>query len=82
MGCVYVEGLCGWCVCEGVCVFMHYHVHNSILHDSNEMNGVLGHDYALEGYIGARTTWANEMNFSMNHAPGAGSISRPVDQAV
>ena len=26
------------------------------------------------------TTWANEMNFGMNHAPGAGSIYRPIDQ--
>ena len=25
-------------------------------------------------------TCANEMNFSMNHAPGAGSIARQVDQ--
>ena len=25
------------------------------------------------------TTWANEMNFSMKHAPSAGSIDRPVD---
>ena len=28
----------------------------------------------------AGTTWANEMNFVMNHATGAGSIARPVDQ--
>ena len=26
------------------------------------------------------TTWVNEMNFVMTHAPGAGSIARPVDQ--
>ena len=28
------------------------------------------------------TTWANEVNFGINHAPGAGSISRPVDPAT
>ena len=31
------------------------------------MYGVLGHDSALYG-----TTWANEMDFVMNHAPAAG----------
>ena len=34
------------------------------------MNAVKEHDSA----------WANEMNFVMNHAPGAGSLARPVDQ--
>ena len=43
------------------------------------MNGVLGHDSALKGYTGPGTTWANEMNFMVNHASGAGSIARPVD---
>ena len=38
----------------------------------------LGHDSALSGYTGPGTKWANEMNFIMNHAPGAGSIVRPV----
>ena len=39
-------------------------------------NGVfLGNDSALEGYTGLETTSANEMNFVMNHAPGAGSIA-------
>ena len=28
----------------------------------------------------AETTWANEMNFLLDHAPGAGSIARPVDK--
>ena len=28
---------------------------------------------------GPGITWANEMNLVMNHAPGAGSIARPVD---
>ena len=27
------------------------------------------------------TAWANEMNV-MNHAPGTGSIARPVDQLI
>ena len=44
------------------------------------MNAVLGHDSALLGYTGLRTTWANAMNFVMNNASGAGSIARPVDQ--
>ena len=35
------------------------------------MNGVLGHDSTLQGYTGPVTTWANEMHFVMNHAPGA-----------
>ena len=33
----------------------------------NEMNTVLGHDSALQGYFGPGTNWANEMNFVMNH---------------
>ena len=44
------------------------------------MIGVLGHDSALKGYTGLETTWANEMNFVMHHAPGAGTIARPVGQ--
>ena len=40
---------------------------------------VSGHDSALRGHIGLRTTWAMEMDFVMNHAPGAGSIVRHVD---
>ena len=39
----------------------------------------LGHDSALQGHTGPGTTWANEMNFVMERAPGAGSIARPVD---
>ena len=37
------------------------------------------------GYTGPGTTWVNkqfwydEMNFGMNHAPGAGSIAQAVD---
>ena len=30
-------------------------------------------------YTGPGKTWSNEMNFVMNHAPGAGSITQPVD---
>ena len=45
------------------------------------MIGVLGHDSALLGYTGTGTTWpANEMNFVMNHALGAGLIAWPVDK--
>ena len=44
------------------------------------MNVVLGDDSALHGYTGPGTTWANEMNFGIKHAPGAGSIARPVNQ--
>ena len=43
------------------------------------VNGVLGHDSALQGYTGPGTVWVNEMNFGMNHAPGAGLITRIVD---
>ena len=32
------------------------------------MNGALGHDSALEGFIWPETTWANDMHFVMNHA--------------
>ena len=44
------------------------------------MNGVEGDDCVLSGYTGPRTTWANEMNSVMKHAPGAGSIGRPGEQ--
>ena len=46
----------------------------------NKLIGVLGHDSALWAYTGPETNWANDINFVMNHAPGAGSIARPVDQ--
>ena len=39
------------------------------------MNGVLGHDFQLKDYTGPGTTWANEMNFVINHASGAGLIA-------
>ena len=44
------------------------------------MNGVLGHDSALLGCSAPGTTWDNEMNSVMNHAPGVESIARPVVQ--
>ena len=47
-------------------------------HKLNEMIGVLGHVSALLGYAGPGTSWANEMIFVMNHAPGM--IARPVGQ--
>ena len=34
----------------------------------------------MNGFTGLGTTKANEMNFVMTHAPGAGSITQPVDQ--
>ena len=39
------------------------------------MIGVLGDDSAF-----VRLSWANEMNFVMNHAPDTESIARPVEQ--
>ena len=42
---------------------------------SNEINGVSGHSSALYGYTGPGTTWANDTNFVMNHAPSAGTIA-------
>ena len=47
--------------------------------EEEEMHGALGHDSALQGYTGSRTTKANDINI-INHAPGAVLISRPVDQ--
>ena len=44
------------------------------------MNGILGLDSALWGYTEPLATWTNEINFDMNHAPGAGSIAQSVDQ--
>ena len=38
-------------------------------------NSVLGHDSALKGSTGLGTTLANDMNFGMKHAPGAGLIA-------
>ena len=39
------------------------------------MNDLSGHDSVLQGYTGPETTWANEVNYVMNHAPSAGSIA-------
>ena len=39
----------------------------------------VGHESALQGYTGPGTTWANEINLGLNHVPGAGSITWPVD---
>ena len=46
------------------------------------MNDVLGHDSALKGFTDVGITYANEMHFVMNHAPGAGLIARPVVRHV
>ena len=35
---------------------------------------------AVQGWLG--TTWANEMNFGLQHAPCAGSIAQAVDLQV
>ena len=43
------------------------------------MNGVSGHGSALSGYTEQGITWANDMNFYMNYAPGGGSNTRLVD---
>ena len=51
----------------------------TIMHMFHNNDSVLGHNSALKGYTGLGTNWANEVNFIMNHAPGAGSIPRPVD---
>ena len=37
------------------------------------MNGVLGHVRSY--WAGENFNWANEMNFSMHHAPGAESTA-------
>ena len=42
------------------------------IHIKSEINGVYGHLCTVKLY------WANEMNFGMNNAPGAGSIAGPV----
>ena len=60
-------------------------MHGIVLDDrgynrTNEMNDALGNDSVLEGKTGPETTWVNEMTFVMNHAPGTGSIARPVGQ--
>ena len=46
----------------------------------NEIIGDLCHDSARGGYTGPRITLVNEVILGMNHAPGAGSIVRPVFQ--
>ena len=46
------------------------------------MNGMLGNDSVMQSYAGKGTTRANEMNFGMNRAPGAGSITRPTKSVV
>ena len=64
-------------MCAGVCLCVLYVI--AIVHSyGSKMNGVLGHNVALSGFTGQMTTWVNEINFSLNHAPGAGSIVCPV----
>ena len=60
---------------NNTCLFIDF------LYLQSEMNAVLGHDSALARlYTVSESTWTNEMNLVMNHAPGAGSIARPGDQ--
>ena len=44
------------------------------------MISVLGHDSQRKAILGRGTTWANEINFVLDHAPGAGLITQLVDQ--
>ena len=37
-----------------------------------KMNGILGQQSAIQGYTGPGTIRAHEIDFFMNHAPGAG----------
>ena len=64
-----------------VSLHLHY-VHVIILFFTNKiwpkmqkMNGVLGCDLALYGYTEPGITWDYDMNFIINHTPGAGSIA-------
>ena len=41
------------------------------------MHDAFHHNSTLQGYTGLETTWANEMNFGVNDAPGAGLIAQP-----
>ena len=43
------------------------------------MNGAPGHDSTLSDHTGLGTTWANQRNFDMNHAPGTGLIAQNVN---
>ena len=45
----------------------------------NKMNSVSGLDSAVWGYTGSGSIWATDLNFSLNHASDAGSISQPID---
>ena len=42
------------------------------------MNRILDNP-AQQSYTGPEATFAIEMNFGMNHAPGTGSIAPPID---
>ena len=53
---------------------------NNITQDQQNERYVSCHNSVLQGSTGPGTTWANEMNFGMNHAPGPGSITQLVDQ--
>ena len=44
------------------------------------MNDALGYNSVLEYCTGPGTTWANVMNFVLDHAPGAELIALFADQ--
>ena len=66
-----------YCTNTFSCRHIQYYSHDCL---GIAINGVLGPYSAPVRLTGTGTSWANEINFVMNHAPGAGSIARPVDQ--
>ena len=55
-----------------------FHIHYLNNNRKYDMNGDLGYDAALSGSTrlgGGGTTWANEMDFAMNHAADTGLIT-------
>ena len=49
---------------------------NEWINEWNKWEFLDSHEFALYGYTGMETTCANEMNFGLNHAPDAGSITQ------
>ena len=47
-----------------------------IIATENKRNDVFAHDSKLQGYTGQVAYWANEMNFSVNHDRGAGTLQK------
>ena len=61
----------GVCVITVMCAFKNY---------TSQKSRLPGQWFCTVRLYWTRETWAIEINFNMNHAPGAGSIIRPVDQ--